>query len=263
MYRPLLTFLLCLAVREACAAGCAIPLQPTRTAFVTAVWIGSHGPLRFLVDTGATTTVVERSVADQVGLRPSRVIAAITTTGTVDVQEATVEELRAGEVTVARMPVLIAALPRFASHGHLHGILGMNFFAGRALLIDLRRRCLDVDVAAPRGTILEAHEVAGRVAVEVEGLSFIVDSGASFPVLTSARARALAVEDGAFDLTSASGRQRARTATLSVLRIGGTTFRDLAVALASGTDPREDGLLPITLFRSVYIAADRKVVVVR
>src|SRR6267143_919635 len=108
---------------------CRIPLEPTRTAFVTRVRIGSSGPLRFLVDTGATVTVVDRSVAQRIGLRPTRTLAAISSTGTLNVQEAMVDELRAGDVSVAHAPVLITDLPRFPNHGHLDGILGMSFFA--------------------------------------------------------------------------------------------------------------------------------------
>jgi len=254
---------LCLAVQEAAAAECAIPLEPTQTAFVTAVRIGSEGPLRFLVDTGATITVIERSVAQRIGLQPTRTIEAISTTGALDVQQAVVDELRAGNVSIVHTPVLITDLPALSNHGHLDGILGMSFFAGRSVLLDVRRRCLELDVAPPRGLALDAHEVVGRVAIEIEGFNFILDSGASLPVLTSTRARALAVEQGAMEVTSAAGRRRMRTATIPVLRIGRMIFRDVAVALAPARDPREDLLLPITPFSAVYIAADRKSVVVR
>ena len=254
---------LCLAVPEAGAGECPIPLEPTGTAFVTTVRIGSEGPLRFLVDTGATITVIERSVAQRIGLQPIRTIEAISTTGTLDVQEAMVDEMRAGLVSIVHTPVLITGLPRFANHGHLDGILGMSFFAGRAVHIDLRRRCAEIDVAPPRGMKLDAHEVVGRVAVEIEGFNFILDSGASFPVLTSAGARALVLDEGAAEITSAAGGQRVMTATIPVLRIGRMIFRDVAVALASARDPREDGLFPITPFSSVYIAADRKSVVIK
>jgi hypothetical protein len=53
------------------------------------------------------------------------------------------------------------------------------------------------------------------------------------------------------------------TATIPVFRIGGMTFRDVAVAIAPRRDAREDGLLPITPFDAVYISADRKSVVVK
>src|SRR6266849_2342085 len=255
MHRALMAVGLCVAMQEAGAAECAIPLEPTHTAFVTAVRIGSEGPLRFLVDTGATFTVIERSVAQRIGLQPTR---------TIEVEEAVVDELRAGNVSIVHTPVLITDLPPFSNHGHLDGILGMSFLAGRAVLLDVRSRCMELDVAPPtRGMTLDAHEVVGRVALEIEGFNFILDSGASFPVLTSTRARALAVQEGAVEITSAAGRRRVTTATIPALRIGRMIFRDVAVAFAPARDPREDGLLPITPFSSIYIASDRKSVLVK
>ena len=242
---------------------CTIPLEPTRTAFVTTVRIGSSGPLRFLVDTGATTTVLDRSVAERIGLRPNRMIAAVSSTGPLEVQEAIVDELRAGDVSVAQAAVLIADLPRFPNHGHVDGILGMSFFANRSMLLDVRNRCLEVDVAPPRGMTLDAHEVVGRVAIQIEGFNFILDSAASFPVLTSTRAHALAVREGSAEITSAAGQQRVATAKIPVLHIGDMIFHDVTVAVAPARDAREDGLLPITPFATVYIAADRKSVVIQ
>ena len=244
-------------------AGCSIALEPTRTSFVTAVSIGSAGPFRFLVDTGATMTVIDRAVAERIGLQPAKTVNAVGSTGSFQTQEATVDELRAGSVSLTNAKVLIADLPRFANHGRLDGILGMSFFAGRAVLFDVRRRCVELDVPRPRGDALEAHEVVGRVAIKIEGLNFILDSGASFPVLMSPAARALASEEGAYEITSAAGRRQATAATIHTLRIGGMTFRDVAAVVAPARDPREDALLPITPFASVYIAADRKSVVVQ
>jgi predicted aspartyl protease len=251
-----------LVAGAAMGGGCSIPLQPTRTAFVTDVRVGSSGVLRFLVDTGATTSVIDRSVALQIGLRASRTVAAVSTTGVLDVGEAVVGELRAGAISAFDTPVLIADLPSFSSHGRLDGILGMSFFAGRSLLLDVGRRCAEVGIEAPRGTLLAAREVAGRIAVEIDGLQFVLDSGASFPVLRSARARARAGDGSTAEVTSAAGRRRMTTAILPVLHIGRRIVRAVSVAIAPDVDPREDGLLPVTFFSSIYIAADRKSVVV-
>jgi predicted aspartyl protease len=241
---------------------CTIPLESTRTAFVTDVRVGSSGVLRFLVDTGATTTVVDRSVAQRIGLQASRTIAAVSTTGSLDAGEAIVPEIRAGNLSAFDTPVLIADLPTFSSHGRLDGILGMSFFAGRSVLLDLSQRCAEVGIAAPHGTLLPAREVAGRIAMEIDGLQFVLDSGASFPVLRSARARARASVEATAEVTSAAGRRRMTTAILPVLHIGPRTIRDVTVAIAPDVDPREDGLLPATFFSRIYIAADRKSVVV-
>jgi len=240
----------------AVAAACPIPLEPTRSAFVTSVYIGSDGPFRFLVDTGSTVTVIDRAVAERLRIEPSRTITAVSTTGPVRTGEAVVAELRAGDVSMRDVSVLIVPLPRFPSHGFVHGLLGMNFFEGRSILFDVDRRCVDVDVPAASGALIDAQSINGRVAMNVDGLKFVIDSGASFPVLMSRAARSLAAREDVMTMTSAAGSSRAVTATVPMLRIGSRMFRDVAVAL-SDRDGREDGLLPVTLFHRVFIDAQR------
>ena len=243
-------------------AACTIPLEPTRTSFVTTVRVGASRPLRFLVDTGASVTVIDRSVARELRIQPEKNVTAVSTTGTVETEGAILDDVRTGSLTVARTPALVTELPTFVNHGRLDGILGMSIFAGRAVLFDVRRRCVELDSAPPRGVPLLAHEVAGRVAIDVGGLNFILDSGASFPVLMSPGARALAATTGIVEITSAAGSRRVSTATIPILRIGGVAFHDVAVAFAPARDEREDAILPVTLFGSVYIAAGRDVVII-
>jgi predicted aspartyl protease len=252
-----LFILTCGFLPDGAAAVCTIPLQPTRTSFVTEVRIDGRGPFRFLVDTGTSVTVVSPAA----GVQASRTVQAVSTTGPVEVREGTVESLRAGGAEVRSLPVVILDLPHFPSHGRIDGILGMNFVEGRSVLLDVRRRCLSVGIAGVSGgAAIAADEIAGRVAVRVDDLRLVLDSAASYPVLMTDRARRLASVEGTFEMTSAAGRSRARSGKLPVLRLGDVVLRDLAVALVEGADPREDGLLPLTMFSSVFIAADRKTV---
>jgi predicted aspartyl protease len=244
------------------AAACTIPLEPTRTSFVTTVRVGTSRPLRFLVDTGASLTVIDRSVARELGIRSERSVTALSTTGTLQTEQAVLDDVLTGSLTVARTPALVTDLPSFVNHGHLDGILGMSIFAGRAMLFDVRRRCLELDSAPPRGEPVRAHEVAGRVAIDADELNFVLDSGASFPILMSPAARALAKKTGDIEITSAAGRRQVSTATIALLRIAGITFRDVAAAFAPARDGREDAILPITLFGSVYFAANRELVII-
>lgn len=263
MRRTLLAMALILCSNEVVARDCPIPLDPTRTGFTTTVAIGTERSLRFLVDTGSTMTVIDRPVAQRLGLKSSESIRALSSTGAVEVQRTIVSEFRAGSVVMKEMTVLIAGLPRFASHGHVDGILGMNFFAGHAVLFDVHNRCVELDTESQGRVTVSAHEVVGRVAIDIEGLSFILDSGASFAVLQSSRARALAQSEGAIEMTSAAGSRRVVTATIPVLHFGAMTLHDVPAVLVPGGDPREDGLLPITAFATVYIAEDRRQVVVQ
>ena len=257
---------ICLIGRDLAAAVCPIPLEPTRTSFVTKVWIDGRGPFRFLVDTGTSVTVVSSAI--DAGLSGGQTLQAVSTTGPVTVRETTAGSLRAGTVEVARLRVLVSDLPAFASHGRVDGILGMNFLEGSSFLLDVKRRCLTPDAEDVRGgSVVPAERMAGRVAVVTDGLRFVLDSAASFPVLTSERAHSLATVRGMFDLTSAAGKVSTRSGHVREMRIGSVTLRNLDVALvpdvgAGFSRPNtEDGLLPVTVFSSLYVSADRTAVI--
>ena len=244
--------------RPADAGVCPIPLEPTRTSFVARVWIGERGPFRFLVDTGTSITVVNSSAG--AGLSSERTIEALTTTGPVKVREATAETLRAEGVEVAGLRVLIADLPEFPSHGRVDGILGMNFMVGQSIFLDVKRRCLSLGLEEVNGDRLPARTEGGRALFVVDGLKFVLDSAASFPVLSSARARQLATAEGTFELTSAAGKTAAKSGRVRTLRLGSVTLRNVDVALIDQPS-LEDVLLPVRLFSSVFISADRTSVV--
>ena len=201
-------------------------------------------------------TVIDAKLARKLGLETGPAVDAISTSGPMTVAQSTAD-IRAGSIAIDDLPVLIADLPRFPTHGRIDGLLGMNFLAGRSFLVDLQRRCLDVDADSIPGTEMPATVVADRIAVQLHGVSFILDSGASFPVLMSERARGLAVRDGDLEMTTAGGRTRTTTATARV-------FGNRRAIFAPPTGhPREDGLLPLALFRAVWVSADRARVVLR
>src|SRR5688572_6969730 len=136
-----------IVVRSSAARGCSLSLEPRKASFIAQVRIDGKGPFRFLLDTGTSITVISPELAARVRTTAGRRIEAISTTGAVSVTETTLRELRAGEITVHDLPALIAPVAQWAAYGRIDGILGMNFLAGRSYLIDLRRNCLEPDVA--------------------------------------------------------------------------------------------------------------------
>jgi predicted aspartyl protease len=253
----------CLFLRPARLVGCAMPLEPTRTSFTATVVVDGSGPLRFLVDTGSSVTVVDRDVADRLQIRAGGGVAVVSTSGEMQMESAKVS-LRAGRLHRTDLDVLLTPLPRFRSHGRVDGILGMNFFEGQSVLLDAKRHCVEVGTRAPAGTTLAAQEVVGRVAARISGLDFVIDSGASFVVLMSDEAKSMARASARADVITVSGHDSSTAGTIDRLAIGDAVLRDVPVVFARSTgDPREDGLLPVTMFRSVYINAERTQVVVR
>jgi predicted aspartyl protease len=257
------TIALSVLIRQTPAQGCSIPLERTRTSFVTSVQIGKAGPFRFLFDTGTSFTVITPDVAQKLGIAASETMQAVTASGTVNVQRAVVDDLVTGSVVIPRLTVLIAPLPHFNSHGHLDGILGMDFLTGRSFLLDVVHRCVELDAPVPdRGSRIQSSEVVGRVALHVGELNFVLDSAASFTVLMSQRAASLASIDDTIELTSAAGRRNVASGVISQLHLGDITLRDVPAAIVSkNAGTREDALLPVMYFSSVYVAADRHSVI--
>ena len=250
------------------AADCPIPLQPTRTSFVTNTWIDGRGPFRFVVDTATSITVITPEVARAAGINGGQALDAISTTGTVRVERTTLPELRAGSVARKNVTALIYDLPRFRSHGRLDGILGMNFIGGSSYVLDVRGRCLDLDVPASEiggGTHVQASVVADRVTLHVpaaagQSLKMTLDSAASMMVLVSPRAQALAMRGEQTAVTSAAGTRQLESGVIPKLRIGDLAIRNVPAVMAPG-DTGEDALVPVTLFSSVYVDASRASVI--
>jgi aspartyl protease family protein len=81
--------------------------------------------VRFLVDSGATTTSISRATADRVGIRPSSGFPAVvkTANGNVTVQRGRAETLRVGNIERSNVAVHISE-----AFGDMN-VIGMNFLS--------------------------------------------------------------------------------------------------------------------------------------
>lgn len=111
--------------------------RPTAT-----VMINGRGPFKFLVDTGATTTVIANRHAAAMGLQPSGMMTVNGTTGTADVPLAIVGTLQCG--AVKRSNLRVAMIERGALEVW-DGMLGADMFAGRRLEFDIGRKSVRVE----------------------------------------------------------------------------------------------------------------------
>ena len=102
---------------------------------------GSHGDtiLRLALDTGATTTVINWNQLVLIGYDPGSVEnrTQITTGSSLEfVPQVNVNRIEALGITQNNFPVLCHTLPPTAS---VDGVLGLDFFRGRKLVIDFRK----------------------------------------------------------------------------------------------------------------------------
>ena len=163
------------------------------------VSLNDRGPYRFLVDTGATTTVVAARLARDIGLTPAGVTTVYGGTGQADAPMAYVDELQAG--AIRRNSLRVALLDR-GSMERWDGVLGADMFVGHKLQFDIpaKRVTLSESAAAPRerkretapnfqlrnGVLAQLDGLVGRV-----GAKLILDTGADCSIANPVLSRAL------------------------------------------------------------------------
>jgi predicted aspartyl protease len=273
------------------AAGCVriqaqTPMQPApqapvrfrsvhNTLVVVSVMANGDGPFDFLLDTGAENSIVDSAVANRLSLVALKQIQQRTLTGNQMVAVSVLATLEIGHVRVTGLPVLIqnlAALRKVDSK--LVGIVGQDFLSHFNYMIDYQARTLQFDGNDEVLNRLSGDRVpfeGGRKRMTVTADSYarqaghtrlrlLLDSGATSMILLGAATQQ--VEPHAYGAalktvtqTTSSGQNDIRTGEVHMLEIGSHQFHDLPAAQSARTpaDLSEDGLVPLSIFRSVYV----------
>jgi hypothetical protein len=252
------------------------------------VTVNRSGPYEFIVDTGAQLTVIEPSLAAELRLRPEATVSVVQGVARGAAELVRPGKIEAGSVGVEQPLAAVESLAWLqALYPQVRGILGENFLLNFDVLIDRGQRilCLDPsrtmqhEIRGERVPLLETARREGALPVPPlllisarlaedgpKGVVLMVDSGATVPMI-------YANHLGAGAWTQKNNPQLRRVAgnaseALTLLpaedvRIGRSLLRDVAFvtpleARKEAPHTGEDGLLPIVLFKRVFISyADR------
>lgn len=233
-----------------------------RGGVLVAVRVNDSGPFAFVLDTGASRTIVDDDLARQLAA-PVVARTELVTSGGTDTRPV----VRLGSVnigTARRENVLAPVVPaeRLAPLGrNVRGILGQDFLSAHNYTLDYRRRRIGWDEAVVCGgsnaAALTASE--GRFIVRVHdqesgtSLRLVPDSGAEALVLF--QARGTRERAGVMTVGVAGNGRVAERRTLRRLRVGTVTVRDVDAFAIDRDEPDVDGLLPLHHFASVTFAA--------
>ncbi|WP_343527041.1 retroviral-like aspartic protease family protein [Sphingomonas sp.] len=225
-------------------------LHDTRGRPVMTVQINGKGPFPMVVDTAAQTSLMSRSLAEELALKPlNGGIAVNGATGSglarlypvdrmtnplIDTRHVAMVELTHGGVTDAR------------------GIIGMEFFTDRKLRIDRTANRIAAEPSAPAGPgfVTVAGHRTGQGFVEI-GLTLdgvrvpaVIDTGASVTVANAAALRLLGwaendprlTDGGEIRGASATG-QQIRIARIGKLSIGKIGLLNVPIMISTDPDP--------------------------
>ncbi len=247
-----------------------------------AVSINHSGPYRFLLDTGSQITLIDPSLAAELHLNAWGSANVINAAGSLtSASYAQVDLLEAGPHAVTNQTVLVDDLQRVNSTIHpIQGVLGEDFLGRFDMLIDNAHSVLCLDDSAKmrasvKGTrialVTSAQSVDSQplpsqfiVAVRISNakgpIRLILDSASDVSVLYNAsqfKTRAL------FSATTlqemqVDGAQRAfsvlppQEVMIGPLDLPGVRFV-IPRGAGANASMAEDGVLPIGLFRRVFI----------
>jgi predicted aspartyl protease len=251
---------------------------------VVPVTINGAGPFDFLLDTGDTDTIIDRKLAEELHLLPAGKMILMTTQGDAVTHLVDTDSLSMRGATVRGLKLVVVnhyanILP------NVRGSLGEDFLQNFDLLIDNQRHLLQFESEpGPLADMLTGEHMplslngfyeqkVTRNRLVVVGnifgnkdMALQLDSGTPSILLFSklnkpsliSEKRTVHFVGGIFGSSFVADAQ-----TVMHLRLGGKTFSDLTVLVAAGNMPPMDidGLLPTSLFRSIFISHSGKFVI--
>lgn len=166
---------------------------------VAPILVNGQGPFRFIIDTGANRSVLSARLAERLGLTPVGAgqvhsVYGVATAPLVRVQSLNYRDLSlsAGDLPLLQGPVLAGE----------HGLLGVDGMAGRRLLLNFERRCIEISpsLGAPRlrnwatvrGELRFGHLVVIEGRIRRLRVAVLIDTGSDTSLANPALREALA-----------------------------------------------------------------------
>jgi len=249
---------------------------------IVPVSINHTGPYDFILDTGTQITMVDPSLAAELQLATEGQANVVSVGAEVPASFARLDLLEAGSRAVANQKVMVFDHDNLQATGlHVRGVLGEDFLEQFDMLIDNAHRllCLDdstamrADVKGPHVPLLTPAQtsdgattpmsliVSVRLSDGMRPVRLKLDSGANVCFLyNTSEYMDLALFHGAsLQGGSANSPHRVYTALppqnvkIGSIEISQATFVILAGARKDSHTSDFDGLLPLGLFRRVFI----------
>jgi hypothetical protein len=213
------------------------------------VYVNSHGPYRFLLDTGTQLNHLDPKLAKSIGLEPTIQAEIVTASSVAQAPAAEGIEIALESVKANGQRIVFSDLSAVRQLGSdIKGVLGQDFLSRFDYLLDLRGRRLEFGKQDPQGIRIPIQVIHGRPAIPTSLGNLLLDSGSDVMVL-------FGIEAGqGTKIRTLAGSSEAGMVRRRPLVIGGRTVRyDNLVAEPGRNEVGADGLLPLSLFKIVYI----------
>jgi hypothetical protein len=252
-----------------CPNANVVPIQVTPSRLVVVpVALDGIEPRPFLLDTGATATVVDAQLVEQLGLATVALRLEVTPNEARRMPVVRLPRLGIGSASFDGILATARRVePLVNSGARIAGILGQDVLGQIDWSLDYDRRVIWIEDGCepPRGLRLPIELADERPLITASlasgtSIRLVLDSGATVPILF----RALDVTASVGDLMLETALKMARVdvVALPTLHVGARRLDRLRAARVTSPEPRvEEGLLPTSLFTRIRFENSRKQVV--
>ncbi len=217
---------------------------------VDGVYVNGAGPYRFLLDTGANVNLIETGLARKIGMNATFRVDLASAAGKVPTAGSDGNQVALDSVKAENQKFLFSRLDAIhASSPEVQGVLGQWFLHQFDYLLDVRGKRLVFGKQDRSGTRASIQMANARPVMSTSLGALALDSGANRLVLFNAP-QSSPSEIGF--MRTVAGSQAARLVSSSLSIEGRKFWSGDAVAIASQTEPGVDGLLPVSLFKTIY-----------
>jgi hypothetical protein len=217
---------------------------------VDGVYVNGHGPYRFLVDTGANVNLIENGLARTIGMHATFQVDLASAAGKTLMLGSDGNEVNFDSVKANGQKFLFSGLE--AIHRCLpdvQGVLGQWFLAGFDYVLDLRGKRLDFGKQSHSGMRAPFRMLNGRTVVATSLGDLVLDSGSARLILFGVDADN--VDKGYLRTVAGSQMVGMRSSTLAIENR--TMWRGDAVAIRNQAEPGVAGLMPVSVFKAIYV----------
>ncbi|MCD2324562.1 aspartyl protease family protein [Sphingomonas sp. IC-56] len=246
-----------LAIAEPSPEAMLLALEQADARLTVPVAIGSRGPYKFIIDTGAERSVVSRELAQVLRLAPGKPVSLTSMTGTGRVETVIVPDLA---IRTIGKPHRVVAPALFARHLGAAGLLGIDTLKDHQVSIDFEKLEMAVQPSSKRNKrarrspdeiVVTAKSLFGQLIVTdafygSTRIRVVLDTGSAVTMGNSALRKRIgrrAAQAEPVELTSVTGETTvAAYTTIPDVTVGRVQFGELPVAFADVEPFRRFGL---------------------
>lgn len=230
--------------------------------------IGKLRNLRFVLDTGTTQTVVDRSVRDRLHLscRPGSPLVSFNRA--LELEQCTLPEIEIGSFRLKGLPVYVARLPELSVFlDKADALIGLDVLGASKFTIDYAAHKVTFD-SMKRPALPPANDpddpLCMTAVIQVQGhpIRLIVDTGVRGVLLYEDRLRRKVPHlrlEGTAEHVNIGGRLPAKRVTLPGVRLGNAETNWVVLLIASPPKnelPGIDGFLGISTLNALSVTLD-------